>query len=86
VIPQALSVRVHSGPSRRLRLWVPVVPVVILLAPLLALGLVVMLVGLAILRINPVRGLGAAWSLVAATRGLRLEINTRDLTIHVKVW
>ena len=85
MMPQALSVRVHSGESRRVRLWIPVLPVVILLAPLLALGLVVVLVGLAVLRINPARGLGAVWGLVAATRGLRLEFSNRDLTMHVRV-
>ena len=86
MMPRALTLRVHKGAIPRARLWIPVLPVLILLAPLLALALVVLLVGLAVLRINPARGLEAAWGLVAATRGLLFEINIRDLTVHVSVW
>jgi hypothetical protein len=86
MMPQALSVRVHSGSSRRVRLWIPVLPVVVVLAPVIVALLVVALVALAILRINPARGLSAGLGMVAAARGLQFEIGSSDLTIHVRVW
>jgi hypothetical protein len=85
MMPQVLSIRVHSGETRRVRLWIPILPVVILLAPVIVLVLVAGLVALAILRINPVRGLRAGLGMVAAARGLRLAISSGDLTVHVRV-
>jgi hypothetical protein len=85
MMPQVLSVRVRSGEIRRVRLWIPILPVVILLAPVIVLALIVALVALAVLRINPVRGLRAGLGMVAAVRGLRLAISSGDLTVHVRV-
>jgi hypothetical protein len=82
MMPQVVSVRVQSGQRRSVRLWIPLLPVLLLLGPLLLVGL---LVGLALVRVNPVRGLREMWGVLCAARGLRLDIHDHDNTIHVSV-
>jgi hypothetical protein len=56
MMPQVIRVRVHSGHGRRIRLWIPVVPVLIVLSPLLLLVALVVAVASLAYRVNP--GLG----------------------------
>lgn len=85
VIPQVVTVRVHSGRGRRVRLWIPLLPVFVVLSPLVALVLVVLVVACVVHRIDPVRALYAGWRLLWSLSGTRIEIEQGGTAVLVNV-
>jgi hypothetical protein len=85
MMPQLITIRVRGSGRRSVRLWIPVLPVLLVLSPLLLVALLVLVVGLAVVRINPLRGVPALWGLFCATRGVHLEINDRQNAVWVNV-
>ncbi|HEY7224856.1 MAG TPA: hypothetical protein VH561_14870 [Micromonosporaceae bacterium] len=85
MMPQLVSVRVQSGQRRSLRFWIPVLPVLVVLSPLLLVGLLVLLVGLAGARVNPGRAVVGLWDLFCSASGLRLDIHDHENNIHISV-
>ena len=83
---QVLTVRVHSRQDRGVRLWIPLFPVFLILAPLLLLVALVLAVASLVYRANPLRTLGASWRLLTSLRGLNVEVHDGDgSTVLVKV-
>jgi len=82
-----LLVRVQVGrPDRRtLRFWIPVLPVLLLLSPLLVLAALAAAVTCLVWRIPPIRALVAAGRLVCALRGTRIEIDQPDARLLIDV-
>ncbi|MEU4421740.1 hypothetical protein AB0F81_14035 [Actinoplanes sp. NPDC024001] len=72
MIPQLVTVRVKRSAGRTIRLWIPVLPVALLLAPLVTLGVVVACV---IYRVDAVRALATLWRVVAALPGTRFSLD-----------
>jgi hypothetical protein len=85
MMPQVVRVRVHSGQGRRLRLWIPVVPVLILLSPVLLLVVLAVTVACLVYGVNPVRVLAAAWRLLTALQGFRLDIEQGRTAVRVNI-
>ncbi len=74
MMPQLVTVRVHSGGSRRIRLWIPVLPVLLLLSPILLLVAVASAAVCLAYRVHPGRALYAGWRLVSSLGGTRIEV------------
>jgi hypothetical protein len=85
MMPQVIRVRVHSGHGRRIRLWIPVVPVLIVLSPLLLLAALVVAVASLAYRVNPARALAAGWRLMTALQGFRLDVEQGRTAVQVNI-
>jgi hypothetical protein len=81
VIPQLVTVRYRGPEGGRLRLWVPVVPAVIVLSPLLLAGLVTG----CFFGISPLGALRGAGRLFWALPGARLEIDDGQTALLIRV-
>lgn len=73
MIPQLVTVRWRQGDGRRRRLWIPVLPVLLMLSPLLAIALAGGLIACLMYRISPTGALRAAGGLLWALPGARVE-------------
>ena len=74
MIPQLVTVRHHRRDGRRLRLFVPVLPVLLLVAPLLVLALLAGLVACVATGVRPLGALRGAGRLLWALPGTRFHI------------
>jgi hypothetical protein len=85
MIPQLVTVRWRRSDGRRHRLWVPVVPVVLVLSPLLLLAVLGGMIACLIFHISPtgaLRGVGRVlWSLP----GARFEMEQGRAAVLVSV-
>jgi hypothetical protein len=73
-MPQLLTVRVKRPDHRAIRIWVLVLPAVLLLSPVLVLAVLAGAVACLVYRISAVRALGTGWRIIAALPGTRFEI------------
>ena len=85
MIPQLITVRIRRPQGRVIRIWIPVVPVLLLLSPLLILGALV--VGLACLmyRVNPLRALATGWRVLWAMSGTRVDVEQGNTALLVSI-
>ena len=74
MMPQLIRVRIRGDNGRSHRFWVPVLPIVLVLSPLLILAAVVAAVACLIYHVNPFRALGGMWRLFSALRGSRIDV------------
>jgi hypothetical protein len=85
MMPHAVSVRIHSGRNGRARLWIPLLPVAVVLFPFLLFAAIVAVATCIVRRANPVRALTAAWRLFVAMRGLHIDVQQGRTQILVFV-
>ena len=85
MIPQLVTVRYRRTDGRWLRLYIPVVPVLLMLSPLLLLVVLAGVVACLIFRIDPVGALRGAGHLFCALRGARFEIEEGRTAFLVSV-
>ena len=85
MMPQVVSIKVHKGRNRQLRLWIPVAPVILVLMPLLLLVLAALVIACLINGIKPTRALAASWRLLSSLRGTRIEIQHGRTAVLVSV-
>jgi hypothetical protein len=83
VIPQLVTVRHRPRYGRRLRLYVPVLPVLLLLSPLLVLGVLAGLVACLVTRISPVGALRGVGHLLWALPGTKIDIDDGSTATQV---
>ena len=74
MMPQLMTVKV-IGQRRRFRLWIPLLPVLIVLSPLMILAGLLLAVLCVALRINPFAALARTGRLCTALRGLHIEVH-----------
>jgi hypothetical protein len=74
MMPQLVTVRVQRPKHRTIRLWVPVLLVVLLLSPILILALLGGIVVGYVYRIDSLRTLRGVWRVISALPGTRLDI------------
>lgn len=72
MIPQLVTVRVN-----RFRIWVPVLPVLLLLVPAVVVACLVY-------RISVWRALGAGWRILCALRGTLFDIADGETAVLVR--
>ncbi|HET8658777.1 MAG TPA: hypothetical protein VFM55_07235 [Micromonosporaceae bacterium] len=85
MIPQLVTVRHRRPDGRQLRLHVPVLPVLLVLAPLLLLALLAGLVTCLIFRVSPVDALRGTGHVLWALPGARFEIEQGRTALSVSV-
>jgi hypothetical protein len=73
-MPQLLTVKVNRPDGRRIRIWVPVLPVVLVFSPVVVLAVLVAAVACVVYRVNVVRALGTGWRIVSALPGTRVDV------------
>ena len=85
MIPQIATVRVQSRPGKHFRLWIPLLPIYLILTPLLFLIIIAGVVACARYRINPIRALKAATQMLSGLGGLHFDIKQGHSTVMVKL-
>ncbi|MEV8517073.1 hypothetical protein [Dactylosporangium sp. NPDC051484] len=85
MIPNLVTVRHRRPDGRRLRLHVPVLPVLLVLSPLLLLAVPVGLVACLVLRVSPLGALRGAGQLLWALPGTRIELEQGRTAVLVSV-
>jgi hypothetical protein len=85
VIPQLVTVRYRRPDGRWLRLYVPVLPVVAVLSPLLLLAVLAGLVACLATGVSPVGALRGTWQLLRALPGTRIEVDDGQMALLVAV-
>jgi hypothetical protein len=85
MMPNLVAVRHRRRSGRWLRLYVPVLPVVLVLSPLLLLAVRAGLVACVATRVSPVGALRATGQLLWALPGTRIEIKQGGTTVLLSV-
>jgi hypothetical protein len=85
MIPQLVTVRHRRPDGRGLRLYVPVLPVLLVLSPLLLLAVLVGLVACLATRVSPVGALRGTGQLLWALPGTRIEIEQGRTAVQVSI-
>lgn len=85
MIPQLVTVRRRRADGRRLRLHVPVLPVLLVLSPLLLLAVLVGLVACLANRVSPVGALRGIGQLLWALPGTRIEVEQGRTAVLVTI-
>jgi hypothetical protein len=81
MIPLLAIIRVD-----RLRLWIPLFLVWLLLLPFLVLVLPLIMLVCLLNQINPFRALGAFWRVLSALSGTNIEVNDKNAVVVVRIF
>lgn len=84
-MPQLVTVRVARPDRRPIRIWVPVLPVVLVFSPVLVLAVLAAAVACLVYRVSVVRALGAGWRLVSALPGTRVDLEERHTAFLISI-
>jgi hypothetical protein len=85
MMPQLLTVRIRQPEGRPVRIWIPVLPMLLVLCPLVVLAVLGAAVACLVFRVDLARGLGAGWRLVSALPGTRVDVNQGDTAVLVAI-
>jgi hypothetical protein len=85
MIPYLVTVRHRRPNGRWLRLYVPVLPVLLVLSPLLLLAVLAGVVACLATRVSPVGALRGTWQLLWALPGTRIELAEGRTALLVSV-
>jgi hypothetical protein len=85
MIPHVVTVRRRRLDGRWLRLYVPVLPVLLVLSPLLLLAVLVGLVACLATRVSPAGALRGTGQLLWALPGTRIEVEQGRTAVLVSV-
>ncbi len=85
MMPQLVTVRHRRPGGRWLRLYIPVLPVLLVLSPLLLLAVLAGLVACRITGVSPVLALRGTGQLLCALPGTRFEIEEGGTALLVSV-
>jgi hypothetical protein len=84
-MPQSLTLRVKHPGGRAIRVWVPVLPMVLVLSPLLVLAALGGVVACRMYRIGVTRAFGTAWRVFCALPGTRLDVREGRTAVLVSI-
>ncbi|GAA3241272.1 hypothetical protein GCM10020216_066950 [Nonomuraea helvata] len=84
-MPQLVTVGVKRPDRRRIRIWVPVLPVVLVLSPVLVLAVLGGAVACHVYRIDVMRALGTGWRIVSALPGTRFDVEFSRTAVLVAI-
>ena len=85
MIPQLVTVRHRRTNGRWLRLYIPVLPVLLVLSPVLVLAVLAGLVACVVTRISPVGALRGTGQLLFALPGTRIEVQQGRTALLISV-
>lgn len=81
-MPQLLIVGFKRPQGRLIRIWVPVLPLVLVLSPLLILAT---LAACLVYRVSVMRAFGAGWRLFCALPGTRVDVREGRMALLVSI-
>jgi len=84
-MPWLLSVRVSRPDGRPIRIWVPVLPVVLVFSPVVVLAVLAATVACLVYRVNVVRALATSWRIVSALPGTRVDVEQGRTAVLVTI-
>jgi hypothetical protein len=85
MIPNLVTVRYRSPGHRGVRLYIPVLPVVLVLSPLLVLAVLGGLVACVIFKVSPAGALRGAGRVLWALPGTRIEYEDDQMALLLSV-
>ncbi|MEU4222775.1 hypothetical protein AB0F17_00660 [Nonomuraea sp. NPDC026600] len=85
MIPQLLTVGVKRPDRRRIRVWVPLLPAVLLLSPIVILAVLAGVVACLMYGISVARALGTGRRIVCALPGTRFDIEFSRTAVLVAI-
>ncbi|MEV4494458.1 hypothetical protein AB0J84_01945 [Micromonospora arborensis] len=84
-MPQLVTVKVNRPDHRPIRVWVPVLPVVLVLFPVVVLVVLAAIVACVVFRIGVARALGSAWRVISALPGAHFDIEQGRTAVLVAI-
>ena len=84
-MPQLVTISIRGPRQRPIRLWIPLIPVLLVFSPVLVLALVVGTVACLRYGVNPVLAFTRVWRLLCATRGTLIDIEQGRQTVYVAI-
>jgi hypothetical protein len=84
-MPQLLTVRVKRPDGRPIRIWVPILPVVLVFSPVVVVAVLVAAVACVVYRVGVVRALGTGWRIVSALPGTRVDVEQGRTAVLVTI-
>jgi hypothetical protein len=84
-MPQLLTVRVKRPDGRPIRIWVPVLPAVLVLSPVLVLAVLAAAVACLVYRVWVGPALGTGWRIVSALPGTRVDVEQGRTAVLVTI-
>ena len=85
MMPQLVTVKVQRRSGQPLRIWVPVLPVLLILSPLIVAAAGVAAVACLVYRVSPTRAFGTGWQILSALPGTRLDAEHGRLAVLVSI-
>ncbi|MEU7866220.1 hypothetical protein [Dactylosporangium sp. NPDC049140] len=85
MMPQLLTARVQRPDGRPIRIWVPVLPVLLVLSPVLVLAVAVAAIACLVYRISVLRAFGSGWRVLSALPGTRFDIEQGRTAVLVTI-
>jgi hypothetical protein len=85
MMPHLLRLQVRQENRRTFRLWIPVLPILIVLSPLLLLAVFAAVIACLVFRINPIRALVAAVRLLCALKGTQIEVDQPEALVLLDI-
>lgn len=85
MIPQLLTMRIKHPNGRPIRIWVPVLPVLLVLSPVVVLVAVVAAVLCMVYRISLLRAFGTGWQIMLALPGTRIDVEHGRTAVLVNI-
>jgi len=85
MIPFVAVVSLRNQQSRTFRLWIPLVLIWLLLAPLVLLLSPFIFIACLVCRVNPFRGVAVAWQILTALADTDVEVERRSagMSFHI---
>lgn len=84
-MPQLLTIRIKRPGSRPIRIWVPVLLVVLVLSPVVVLAVSAAIVACLVYRVDVTRALDTGWRIVSALPGTRFDIEQGRTAVLVRI-
>lgn len=84
-MPQLLTIRATRSDGRPIRIWIPVLPVVLAFSPVVVLVVLAAVAACLVYRISVVRALGTGWRIVSALPGTRFDIEQGHTAVLVTI-
>jgi hypothetical protein len=84
-MPRSVTVRVERPKARPVRIWVPVLPALLLLSPIVVLAVLAAAVACLVFRVDVARALCAGWRVVSALPGTRVDVGQGRRAVLVSI-
>ncbi len=85
MMPQLITISIRSPGDKGFRLWIPLLPLLLVPSPVLVIALTVGVVACLAYRINPARALWGAWRLLCGLRGTRVDVEQGRTAVLVAI-